>query len=334
MVLCCKHLLAMNALAASPTHTKVFSVSQVILYKDHVAHMGETPCPVDPWIVVLKLLENPEIKRISQLVRLPRNMLLSVDRQLVQTIVPGTRLTIMGIYSIFQASKTSTSHKGAVAIRQPYIRVVGIEETNEATCGPANFTQEEVEEFKRFAAEGNVYENICSKIAPSIFGHEDVKKVVACLLFGGSRKNLPDGVRLMGDISVLLLGDPSTAKSQREFYLEAGAMVLADGGVVCIDVHNKLIMNIKIISPVLDMIPMSLGINLAALAFRKELIDLAKRLSANLSTYRDTLFEECLRFLKEVEFGVRESSNQLHSPGNIWTIYAETTSVFFKGDYS
>ena len=76
-------------------------------------------------------------------------------------------------------------------------------------------------------------------IAPSIFGHEDVKKSVVCLLFGGSRKvihfltfflclkslililkyifilqKLPDGVRLRGDINVLLLGDPSTAKSQ------------------------------------------------------------------------------------------------------------------------
>ncbi|KAL7587629.1 hypothetical protein Lser_V15G36964 [Lactuca serriola] len=49
---------------------------------------------------------------------------------------------------------------------------------------------------------------------------------------------------------------------------------------------------------------MSLGIILASLASRKELIDLEKWLSANLSTYRDTFFEECLRFLKEVEFGV------------------------------
>lgn len=40
---------------------------------------------------------------------LPRNMLLSVDRHLVQTIVPGTRLTIMGIYSIFQSSNSSAS---------------------------------------------------------------------------------------------------------------------------------------------------------------------------------------------------------------------------------
>ncbi|KAJ9548488.1 hypothetical protein OSB04_021031 [Centaurea solstitialis] len=235
---------------------------------DHVAQMGETPCPIDPWIVVpdrskyvdqqtLKLQENPEDVPTGEL---PRNMLLSVDRHLVQTIVPGTRLTIMGIYSIFQAAKSSTSHKGAVAVRQPYIRVVGIEETNEASRGPANFTTEEIEEFKKFASEGNVYENICSKIAPSIFGHENT---------------LPDGVKLRGDINVLLLGDPSTAKSQflkfvektapvavytsgkgssaagltasvirdnstREFYLEGGAMVLADGGVVCIDEFDKM----------------------------------------------------------------------------------------------
>jgi DNA replication licensing factor MCM5 len=86
---------------------------------------------------------------------------------------------------------------------------------------------------------------------------------------GGSRKVLGDGVRLRGDINVLLMGDPSTAKSQflkfvervapigvytsgkgssaagltasvikdskGEFFLEGGAMVLADGGVICID---------------------------------------------------------------------------------------------------
>ncbi|OIS97175.1 PREDICTED: DNA replication licensing factor MCM5 [Nicotiana attenuata] len=251
---------------------------------DHVPQVGEDPCPIDPWVVVpdkskyvdqqtLKLQENPEDVPTGEL---PRNMLLSIDRHLVQTIVPGTRLTIMGIFSIFQASNSSTSHKGAVAVRQPYIRVVGMDETNEANSrGSANFTVDEKEEFQKFASDKDAYENICSKIAPSIFGHVDVKKAVACLLFGGSRKFLPDGVRLRGDINVLLLGDPSTAKSQflkfvektapvavytsgkgssaagltasvirdnssREFYLEGGAMVLADGGVVCIDEFDKM----------------------------------------------------------------------------------------------
>lgn len=45
----------------------------------------------------------------------------------------------------------------------------------------------QIEEFKKFASDNNAYEQICSKIAPSIFGHVDVKKAVACLLFGGSR---------------------------------------------------------------------------------------------------------------------------------------------------
>ncbi|XP_073067002.1 DNA replication licensing factor MCM5 [Primulina eburnea] len=251
---------------------------------DHIPQAGEEPCPLDPWIVLsdkskyvdqqtLKLQENPEDVPTGEL---PRNILLSVDRHLVQTIVPGTRLTIIGIYSIFQAANSSASHKGAVAIRQPYIRVVGLEETGEANSrGPTKFTREEIDEFKKFSSDKNAYDKICSKIAPSIFGHSDVKKAVACLLFGGSRKILPDGVKLRGDINVLLLGDPSTAKSQflkfvektapvavytsgkgssaagltasvirdnstREFYLEGGAMVLADGGVVCIDEFDKM----------------------------------------------------------------------------------------------
>ncbi|KAK4391357.1 DNA replication licensing factor MCM5 [Sesamum angolense] len=183
---------------------------------DHNPQPGEDPCPIDPWVVVpdkskyvdqqtLKLQENPEDVPTGEL---PRNMLLSIDRILCKQ---------------FQ--------KGAVAVRQPYIRVVGLEETSEANSrGPTNFTRDET---------------------------------------------LPDGVRLRGDINVLLLGDPSTAKSQflkfvektapiavytsgkgssaagltasvirdnssREFYLEGGAMVLADGGVVCIDEFDKM----------------------------------------------------------------------------------------------
>ncbi|KAF8393078.1 hypothetical protein HHK36_021319 [Tetracentron sinense] len=201
---------------------------------DHIPQPGEEPCPIDPWIVVpdkskyvdqqtLKLQENPEDVPTGEL---PRNILLSVDRHLVQTIVPGTRLTIMGIYSIYQAANSSTGQKGAVAIRQPYIRVVGIEEANEANSRcPSSFTSEEIEEFKKFASEADSYKNICSKIAPSIYGHEDVKKAVACLLFGGSRKGLPDGVRLRGDINILLLGDPSTAKSQFLKFVEKTAPI-------------------------------------------------------------------------------------------------------------
>ncbi len=126
------------------------------------------------------------------------------------------------------------------------------------------------------ARDPEIYDKITRSISPAISGEYtvDIKKAIACLLFGGSRKVLPDGVRLRGDINVLLLGDPSTAKSQflkfvekvapvgvytsgkgssaagltasvvknatGEFYLEGGAMVLADGGVVCIDEFDKM----------------------------------------------------------------------------------------------
>lgn len=121
-----------------------------------------------------------------------------------------------------------------------------------------------------------LYDRLWKSIAPSISGSYtvDIKKAIACLLFGGSRKRLPDGAKLRGDINLLLLGDPSTAKSQflkfvervapvgvytsgkgssaagltasvvkdarGEFYLEGGAMILADGGVVCIDEFDKM----------------------------------------------------------------------------------------------
>lgn len=250
---------------------------------DHAPQPGEEPCPIDPWVIMpdkskyvdqqtLKMQENPEDVPTGEL---PRNMLLAVDRNLVQSIVPGTRVTVLGIYSIYQANNSSV-HRGAVAIRQPYIRVVGIEQATEATSGvPSSFSVDEEIEIKEFAQRPDSYTRLCAMVAPSIFGHTDVKKAVACLLFGGSRKRLPDGVRLRGDINVLLLGDPSTAKSQflkfvektapvavytsgkgssaagltasvirdsstREFYLEGGAMVLADGGVVCIDEFDKM----------------------------------------------------------------------------------------------
>merc|ERR550534_2467914 len=160
----------------------------------------------------------------------------------------------------------------------PYLRVVGLQVETEGagrTSSNLTFTQEDEESFRRLASQPDVYETVAKSIAPSIYGSDDIKKSIACLLFGGSRKRLPDGLTRRGDINVLLLGDPGTAKSQllkfvervspvsvytsgkgssaagltasvmrdpssRNFVVEAGAMVLADGGVVCIDEFDKM----------------------------------------------------------------------------------------------
>lgn len=68
--------------------------------------------------------------------------------------------------------------------------------------------------FRRLSVDPDLYERITKSIAPSIFGATDMKKAIACLLFGGSRKRMPDGLCRRGDINVLMLGDPGTAKSQ------------------------------------------------------------------------------------------------------------------------
>lgn len=75
-------------------------------------------------------------------------------------------------------------------------------------------TDEDKEKFENFKKDPQLYEKITKSVAPSIFGHADIKKAIACLLFGGCQKALPDKMRLRGDINVLLLGDPSVAKSQ------------------------------------------------------------------------------------------------------------------------
>ena len=85
----------------------------------------------------------------------------------------------------------------------------------------ATFTPGEEEAFRLLSRRPDVYDILSRSIAPSISGSYtvDIKKALICMLFGGSRKRLPDGMRLRGDINVLLLGDPSMAKSQFLKYL-------------------------------------------------------------------------------------------------------------------
>ncbi|KAK1940791.1 DNA replication licensing factor MCM5 [Phytophthora citrophthora] len=239
-------------------------------------------CPKDSYMVLpdkgeyvdqqtLKLQENPEVVPTGEM---PRNLALIADRHLVDRASPGTRVSVVGITSVVNAGGRNV---GAVAIRTLYLRVVGIEIDEEgAGRAKATFSPAEEEKFHEMARDPNLYEKLATSIAPSIYGDYTVnmKKAIACLLAGGSRKRLPDGMILRGDINVLLLGDPSTAKSQflkftekiapvgvytsgkgssaagltasvirdskGEFYLEGGAMVLADGGVVCIDEFDKM----------------------------------------------------------------------------------------------
>ncbi|KAA8515904.1 hypothetical protein F0562_019083 [Nyssa sinensis] len=89
---------------------------------------------------------------------------------------------------------------------------------------------------------------------------------------------------------------------------------------------------LKILPEVLDMVPSSFGIRLAALSSRKELVDLEKWLSTNLCTYKDIFFEECLKFLKEVQLGAAQdiSANHFNHSSALLNLYLETSSTFLK----
>lgn len=77
-----------------------------------------------------------------------------------------------------------------VGIRAPYFRVVGIQVDTQGQghSTGTSITPAEEEEFRQLAKSPNVYETLAKSIAPSIYGSLDVKKAIACLLFGGSRK--------------------------------------------------------------------------------------------------------------------------------------------------
>ena len=220
----------------------------------------------------LKLQEAPEDIPTGEM---PRHIWLFCERNLVNMVKPGARVNIIGIYKIFDAKLSGKkSDRYAASVRKPYIEVIGIEEES-TTQKHGKFTAEEEETIRDLSRLPDIHKIIQSSISPAIWGNEDIKLAIAALLFGGSRKSLGGNMKLRGDINVLLLGDPSGAKAQflkfvdqvapiavytsgkgssaagltasvikdpstGEFHLAAGAMVLADGGVVCIDEFDKM----------------------------------------------------------------------------------------------
>ena len=60
----------------------------------------------------------------------------------------------------------------------------------------------------------NIYSKLSECIAPSVYGHHEIKRGILLMLFGGVNKSTPEGIKLRGDVNICIVGDPSTAKSQ------------------------------------------------------------------------------------------------------------------------
>ncbi len=215
------------------------------------------------------LQEKPEELPPGQL---PRSVEVTVEGDIVDTARPGDRVAVTGILVGRQDFSPRSGAKLSMFTPQLECNYSDISEKGTAEV---EITPEDERKILQLSKDPEIYELIVRSIAPSIYGHDNVKRAVALLLFGGVPKSLPDGVRIRGDVNALLVGDPGTAKSQLlqyvaraaprglyttgrgttaagltsavirdrqtgEYYLEAGALVLADGGVACVDEIDKM----------------------------------------------------------------------------------------------
>jgi replicative DNA helicase Mcm len=215
----------------------------------------------------LRLQEKPEDLPPGQLPRVLAVKL--VGDEIVDQARPGDHVSIVGIVRAHAPSLVGMG-KLRTFILQLEANSVELLGKEPETSPP---TAEEETKILELSRDPLVYKKIMTSIAPSIFGNEHLKEAVMYLLFGGVSRTLPD-MTVRGEMNALIIGDPGTAKSQMLQYvsriaprglytsgrgttaagltaavvrekggsmsLEAGALVLADKGIACIDEMDKM----------------------------------------------------------------------------------------------
>lgn len=215
----------------------------------------------------IRVQERPEELPPGQL---PRSIDCVLRGDLVDTIRPGDRVYVVGILRPKQDSSKTATFSIEIDVNNIEISEKGIEDIK--------ITPEDEKAIIELSKDPLVYQKIFSSIAPSIYGYEEIKEAIAYQLAGGVPKIMPDGIKIRGDINILLVGDPGTGKSQllqyvakiaprgiytsgkgataagltatvvrdketNEFFLEAGALVLADNGIACLHPNTRIMVN-------------------------------------------------------------------------------------------
>ncbi|MCD6463967.1 minichromosome maintenance protein MCM [Candidatus Woesearchaeota archaeon] len=184
---------------------------------------------------------------------------------------PGSKVTVIGVIEEVPITLAS----GGKSTRFDLIVQANNVEPLEESFLELQISAEEEDEILKLSQDPKIYQRLVNSVAPTIYGHEKVKEALVLQMFGGVRKAREDGVVTRGDIHILLVGDPGSGKSQilkriakiapkaryvsgkgisgagltatvvrdeflRGWALEAGALVLTNQGICCIDELDKM----------------------------------------------------------------------------------------------
>ncbi|HUG97206.1 MAG TPA: minichromosome maintenance protein MCM [Nitrososphaera sp.] len=224
---------------------------------------------------MVRLQELPEDLPAGQL---PHYVEVTVMGDLVDQCRPGDRIMLTGIIRIEQEQLAPQAKTSLFRLRMEGNNIeylggrAGSKDTR--TVDRIAISADDERQIRAIATKPDAYEKLIASFAPHIYGHEVIKEAILLLIVGSVTKKLDDGSTRRGDINVLLVGDPGTAKSEmlkfaakiapRGLYtsgrgstaagltaavirdksgimmLEAGAVVLGDQGLVCIDEFDKI----------------------------------------------------------------------------------------------
>lgn len=201
----------------------------------------------------------------------PRSIVVNVYDDMVDEVTAGDKIIVSGVLNISQ----KITNEGKATVSDIVLDSNNIERLDKS-YDEIDISEEDLEDIKTLAANQNVKSMIVDSIAPSVYGYDSVKEALAMQLFSGIGKNLPDGIKIRGDIHVMLIGDPGTAKSQLvrhittlsprgvfnsgksasgvgltaavvkdklsddRWVLEGGSLVMADNGLCAVDEMDKM----------------------------------------------------------------------------------------------
>ncbi|KAF7268896.1 DNA replication licensing factor Mcm2 [Rhynchophorus ferrugineus] len=204
--------------------------------------------------------------------RVPRSKDCILLADLCDRAKPGDEVDVTGIYTNSYDGSLNIDNGFPVFSTVIFANHLVVKDCKQIV---QSLTDDDISAIIKMSKDHRIADRIISSIAPSIYGHDYIKRALALSLFGGEPKNPGQKHKVRGDINVLICGDPGTAKSQflkfvekiapravfttgqgasavgltayvrrnpttKEWTLEAGALVLADQGVCLIDEFDKM----------------------------------------------------------------------------------------------